>query len=189
MKITTAVTATVLGFLFTMHASAQTTPDAALDTFYQAAAAADAGAVITLLAPDAVFLGVDGAARLEGQALRDAISADFASGKNGAYRSSGREIRQSSDGSVAWFDEALENDQLGRGRASGVLVRSGGSWKIAQYDLSLPLPTSTEVTPVAASGTSGTAATGAAPASQEPPESKEPECRQLRHKTLKKSKC
>jgi hypothetical protein len=41
---------------------------------------------------------------------------------------------------VAWFDEALDTPNLGPCRGSGVLVKEGNSWKIAQYNLSVPIP-------------------------------------------------
>jgi len=41
---------------------------------------------------------------------------------------------------VAWFDEALDTPNLGPARGSGVLVRIKGVWKVAHYDLSVPIP-------------------------------------------------
>ena len=41
---------------------------------------------------------------------------------------------------VAWFDEALDTPNLGPARGSGVLVRTAETWKIAHYDLSVPIP-------------------------------------------------
>ena len=46
----------------------------------------------------------------------------------------------SADGKVAWFDEDLLSQGLGPVRGSGVLVRVGDTWKIAQYNLSVPIP-------------------------------------------------
>ena len=43
-------------------------------------------------------------------------------------------------GSVAWFDESLETMNLGPCRGTGVLVLDGNHWKIAQYNLSVPIP-------------------------------------------------
>ena len=45
-----------------------------------------------------------------------------------------------SDGRTAFFDELLDNDALGETRGSGVLVREGGVWRVAQYNLSIPIP-------------------------------------------------
>jgi len=38
------------------------------------------------------------------------------------------------------FDEALDNDMLGRCRSSGVLVMEREALKLAQYNLSVPIP-------------------------------------------------
>jgi len=44
------------------------------------------------------------------------------------------------DGTTAWFDEILWNDSYGTCRGTGVLVLSGGVWRIAQYNLTIPIP-------------------------------------------------
>ena len=51
-----------------------------------------------------------------------------------------RHLSFSPDDSVAWFDEKLDTPKLGPSRGSGVLVKGGGEWKIAHYDLSVPIP-------------------------------------------------
>jgi SnoaL-like domain len=132
----------VCGLLLALAANvqAQDSPDATLDALHKAGAEGNQTAFTALLAEDVIFLGMDGADRLEGPAVRTFISERFARGNAWAYGSSQREIRLAGDGSVAWFDEALENDQLGRGRGTGVLIQEGESWKVAQYNLTLALP-------------------------------------------------
>jgi hypothetical protein len=44
------------------------------------------------------------------------------------------------DGVVAWFDEDLLGDRVGPTRGAGVLVRMGGRWLLATYDLSITIP-------------------------------------------------
>src|SRR6185436_17504936 len=51
-----------------------------------------------------------------------------------------RAITVSAEGKRAWFDEDLETEKLGPARGSGVLIKEQGRWKIAQYDLSIPIP-------------------------------------------------
>ena len=41
---------------------------------------------------------------------------------------------------IAWFDERLENAKIGVCRGTGVLLRTADGWKIAQYNLSVPVP-------------------------------------------------
>ena len=46
----------------------------------------------------------------------------------------------STEGTVAWFDEALHNEKYGECRGTGVLRRHEGRWKIVQYNLTFPVP-------------------------------------------------
>lgn len=180
MNIYSSTVTLLLGILFTVQALADASPEAALETLQQAGADANETVFVAALAADAVFLGVGDGTRLQGQALRNFISESFASGNAWGYRSSERDVRLSADGTVAWFDESLEHDQLGRGRGSGVLIQSGGVWQVAQYDLTVPLPGTAVV-----SGTEMPSAV--TPVVTEPP--RKPECRKARHKTNKKATC
>lgn len=180
MNTYSSIGTVLLGVLFTVQANADASPGAALETLQQAGADANEAHFVAVLAPDAVFLGVGDGKRLQGQALRNFISESFASGNTWGYRSSERVVRLSADGTVAWFDESLEHDQLGRGRGSGVLIQSGGVWQVAQYDLTVSLPGTTAVS-------AAESPAAVAPAVTEPP--RKPECRKARHKTNKKATC
>jgi hypothetical protein len=180
MKTTATIGALLLSLTVTAHAYAETSPAATLDAFHRAAADANQSAFIAQLAADAVLLGVEEGARLQGQSLRDYVSDRFTNSNTWTYRGSNREIQLSADGSVAWFDESLQHEQLGAGRASGVLIANGGDWKIAQFNLTVPLRGAAVVSPASTSGAAVSTAT-AAP--------QKPECKQLRHKTNKKSSC
>lgn len=184
MKITAMIGALLLGLAIAAQAHADTSPAATLDAFYAASAGADQSAFIAQLTEDAVLLGVDGGARLQGQSLRDYVSKSLGSesasnGNTWDYYSSDRQIRLSADGTVAWFDESLQHAQLGAGRASGVLVANGGNWKIAQYNRTVPLPGVVVASPA------GAAAAAVVPA----PAPKKSGCMQLRHKTNTKGDC
>lgn len=111
-----------------------------LDDFHQAAAQADTGRYFAAMTDDVVFLGTDGSERWQGQAFRDFVQPLFAAGRGWNYRSVNRHIIIANDGQTAWFDESLQNEKLGLCRGSGVLVKSGEDWKIAQYNLSVPVP-------------------------------------------------
>lgn len=181
MKYVSMVGALLFGLSVTLLALADATPDAALDALHQAGADANAAAFEALLAEDVVFLGVGGTGRLEGQAARAYFSEYLTQGNAWAYSSSLRETRVSADGSVAWFDEMLEHGQLGPGRATGVLVRSGEGWKVAQYNLTVPV--SGGATLPGAVNSSGAAAV-------QPVELQEKErCKKARHKTNTRAKC
>lgn len=114
--------------------------DSVLNSFHRAAAAADYDRYRSLMAADIVFLGTDASERWQGQAFADFARPHFDSGRGWAYRPRDRRISIAGDGKVAWFDEMLSHDTLGTCRGSGVLVRESGQWKVAQYNLSVPIP-------------------------------------------------
>ena len=190
---------------------------ATLDNFHQAAARADMSTYFQTMTDDMVFLGTDGSERWQGQEFRDFVSSQFSTGRGWDYRPLERNVILAADGKTAWFDETLQNDALGLCRGSGVLVKSSGGWKIAQYNLNLPIPNALVygvVADIAAADTAAAAGTApgsvadttvlaepeAAAAITEPIAVKEtitqqeapPEpdtCRQKRFKTNRKASC
>ncbi|HET9451728.1 MAG TPA: nuclear transport factor 2 family protein [Aggregicoccus sp.] len=113
---------------------------AVLEDWHAAAAAADEARYFAHFTRDAVFLGTDGTERWTRDQLRTWAKPFFARGKAWSFRALSRNVAFSKDGQVAWFDEALDTPNLGPARGSGVLVREGGRWRIAQYNLSVPIP-------------------------------------------------
>jgi ketosteroid isomerase-like protein len=111
-----------------------------LDDFHDAAACADGRRYFAHFAPEGVFLGTDGAERWDVAAFRAYAHPHFAQGKGWSYRATERNITLAPDGDVAWFDEALTNDSYGPCRGTGVLRRIDGAWKVAQYNLTIPIP-------------------------------------------------
>lgn len=53
-------------------------------------------------------------------------------------RSRGRS--SSRRGEIAWFDEQLSSAAYGKCRGTGVLRRIDRRWRIAQYNLTIPIP-------------------------------------------------
>lgn len=113
---------------------------AVVDDWHAAAAAADEERYFGHLTDDAVFLGTDATERWTKAEFRVWAHPHFAKGKAWSFASVRRSVSFSPDGSVAWFDEDLATPNLGPARGSGVLVRRGDAWKIAQYNLSVPIP-------------------------------------------------
>lgn len=130
--------------LITLLAAAPRPPEvevaAVLDDWHQAAARADEARYFAHFTPDAVFLGTDATERWTRDAFQKWARPYFARGKAWSFRAVERHVALSADGKVAWFDEALETPNLGPARGSGVLVRQGRTWRIAQYNLSVPIP-------------------------------------------------
>jgi hypothetical protein len=111
-----------------------------LDGFHAAAAAADEEKYFAALAPGAIFLGTDATERWTKDEFRQFAHPYFARGKAWTYKATARWISFAPDRQVAWFDELLESPHLGTCRGSGVLVSVAGTWKIMQYNLSIPIP-------------------------------------------------
>ena len=128
------------GLASTPEASSEAAVAAVLDDWHAAAAAADEARYFAHFAPDAVFLGTDAMERWSVEEFRRYAHPYFAKGKAWSFKAVERHISFSPDHSVAWFDERLDTPNLGPARGSGVLVRAAGSWRIAHYDLSVPIP-------------------------------------------------
>jgi uncharacterized protein (TIGR02246 family) len=111
-----------------------------IDAWHASAAAADEEKYFSYFAPDAVFLGTDATERWTRDEFRAWAHPYFAKGKAWSFKSVARSISIAPDRTVAWFDEALETPNLGPCRGSGVVVATEGGWKIAQYNLSIPIP-------------------------------------------------
>lgn len=116
-------------------------PEQTLDALHAAAARADGKAYFALFEPHAVFLGTDATERWTLEQFRAYAEPHFAKGQGWTYTPSDRNVRLSNDGRTAWFDERVTNAKYGECRGTGVLVRgSDGGWRIAQYNLSKPVP-------------------------------------------------
>jgi hypothetical protein len=113
---------------------------ALLDDWHQAAAVADEARYFGYFAPNGVYMGTDPAERWTVAEFRAWAKPRFQSKKTWTFKARDRHIEFSADGKTAWFDEMLNTLDLGVARGSGVLVLLGGTWKIAQYNLSVPIP-------------------------------------------------
>lgn len=113
---------------------------ATLDALHEAASEANFDGYFSLYADEAVFLGTDATERWTREEFMDYTKARFDTGTGWTYHMLERHIAIAPGGRTAWFDERLENANLGETRGSGVLVMEGGGWKIAQYNLTIPIP-------------------------------------------------
>ena len=111
-----------------------------LKSFHKAAANSDSQAYFNLLTADAVFLGTDATERWEKPAFKAFVEPYFSKGSGWTYTPIEQNISISQDGETAFFDELLLNENYGQCRGSGMLRLTAQGWKIAQYNLSIPLP-------------------------------------------------
>ena len=111
-----------------------------LDDFHDAAAQADFDRYFGHFSQDGVFLGTDGMERWTVADFKAYARPFFEPGGGWTYRPRNRHVSFTPAGRTAFFDEMLDNDGLGEARGSGVVVREDGRWKVAQYNLSIPIP-------------------------------------------------
>jgi ketosteroid isomerase-like protein len=111
-----------------------------VDDWHHAAAAADESKYFGYVAPEFVFLGTDATERWDLAGFRAFAHPYFAAGKAWTFVPRDRHVVIAGDGNTAWFDELLDSASYGVCRGSGVLRNVGGEWKIAQYNLSIPIP-------------------------------------------------
>jgi len=111
-----------------------------LDKLHQAASDHDADTYFSLYTQDAVFLGTDATERWNMETMKKWAIPYFKSGKGWTYVKLKRFINVSANQKTAWFDETLMNEKYLDCRGSGVLVKDETGWKIAQYNLTFPIP-------------------------------------------------
>lgn len=111
-----------------------------LDQLHAAASAADSKRYWSCFAPNAVFLGTDASERWTLEQFKAYAEPIFATGRGWTYVKIRRTVNVQNHETV-WFDEMLQNAKYGTCRGSGVVVRcDDGAWRIAQYNLSVPIP-------------------------------------------------
>jgi phosphohistidine phosphatase SixA/ketosteroid isomerase-like protein len=111
-----------------------------LDDFHRAAAEADEARYFGHFTPDGVFLGTDPTERWTVDAFRRWARPYFARESAWTFVPRDRHVTVAPDGTCAWFDEVAESRHYGACRGTGVLRKIDGRWKIAQYNLTLPIP-------------------------------------------------
>jgi ketosteroid isomerase-like protein len=114
--------------------------DAVLDEFHAAAAAADEERYFATLDSDAIFLGTGPGERWQGEDFRTFVHGYFSRGVGWSYAPSNRSVDLSPEGTTAWFDETVANEHYGDCRGSGILRNTESGWRIAQYNLTIPVP-------------------------------------------------
>ncbi len=113
---------------------------AALDDFHDAAAKGDEQRYFERFAPEGVFLGTDATERWTLAEFRAFALPYFERPSAWIYVPQQRHVQLAPGGEVAWFDESLWHDRLGECRGSGALRRIDGEWRVAQYNLTVPVP-------------------------------------------------
>lgn len=113
---------------------------AVLDALHDAASKADGERYFALFDPAAVFFGTAPEERWTVDEFRAFADPYFDAGRGWTYRKVSRHVFLAAGGDTAWFDEELANDNYGRCRGTGVLVKVADGWRIVQYNLTIPIP-------------------------------------------------
>lgn len=112
-----------------------------LDEWHNAAEEANFEGYFSYFASDsAIFMGTDATERWTISEFKPWAKPYFDRGKAWNFTPVERHVYFSDNGQIAWFDESLDTPNLGPARGSGVLKFKNGQWKIAHYNLSIPIP-------------------------------------------------
>lgn len=112
-----------------------------LDDWHLAASEAEFERYFNHFAGDsAIFMGTDATERWTVPEFKSYAKPHFDEGDAWDFTPVERHVYISDDGRTAWFDESLDTPNLGPTRGTGVLTLKNGDWKIAHYNLSIPIP-------------------------------------------------
>lgn len=110
--------------------------DALVDQWHLDATKANFDDYFGWMSDDFVFLGTAPGERWSKEEFAKFSKPYFDKGKAWDFKASNRKWNFSSNGKIAWFDEDLDTWMKGC-RGSGILVKKGGKWKIAYYNLTV----------------------------------------------------
>jgi len=122
-------------------ASFQKDVETVMDDWHNAAAEADFDRYFGDFADSSsIFMGTDATERWTVSEFKAYSKPYFDQGRAWNFTPVIRNVYISENGETAWFDEELSTPNLGPSRGTGVLVLQEGGWKIAHYNLTVPIP-------------------------------------------------
>ncbi len=110
-----------------------------LNNWHLAASKADENIFFSSMASNGIYIGTDATERWTRDEMQIWSKKYFDRESAWDFKPIERKINFSSDRKTAWFNETL-NTWMGVCRGSGILIKSGESWKIQQYHLSVTVP-------------------------------------------------
>lgn len=110
-----------------------------LDNWHLDAAETNFENYFAAMSPESVFVGTDAAEVWKVQDFKKFSKPYFDKGSAWDFKSIDRNVHVDSSGNIAWFDEVLDT-WMGVCRGSGVLKKTGKTWKIEHYVLSITVP-------------------------------------------------
>lgn len=93
------------------------------------------------MAPDGVYIGTDRSELWQRDAFRE-WGRKYFEGRQAAwvFHPTRRNVYATPDGTLIWFDELLDTENMGHCMASGVIRRTAAGFEIVHYQLSLAVP-------------------------------------------------
>jgi hypothetical protein len=134
------LTAILLFFTSLTYAAERDDISHFLDGFHQAAAESDFDGYFSRFTVDGTFLGTDASERWSVEQFKQYAKPAFDKGKGWSYENLERNVVIATGGKIAWFDEIMFNQGLGKCRGTGVLIKRDGQWKLATYSLTMLIP-------------------------------------------------
>lgn len=110
-----------------------------IDAWHHAAAVGDSATFFGLMTEDAVYLGTDLSERWDRTSMARDLGKYFRGRKAWHFEPFDRHYYDLKDKNKVMFDESLKT-WMGPCRATGVLARVNGKWRIAYYNLSVAVP-------------------------------------------------
>ncbi|MDR6299513.1 nuclear transport factor 2 family protein [Mesonia maritima] len=110
-----------------------------LENWHNAAAEANFEEYFSYFTKDAIFIGTDPTEYWSIEAFKNFSKPYFDKGKAWSFTAIDRNIYNSKNAKIVWFDELLQT-QMGLCRGSGILKLVNGNWMIAHYVLSISIP-------------------------------------------------
>lgn len=110
-----------------------------LDAWHKSASEARFDSYFKAMSKTSVFIGTDASENWSKKDFKAFSKPFFDRGKAWDFKSVERNVYISAEGNIAWFDELLDT-WMGICRGSGVLRKTGDTWQIEQYVLSVSIP-------------------------------------------------
>ena len=110
-----------------------------INNWHLAATNTDSNVFFGFMDTDCIYIGTDKSERWTKSEFENFAKPYFDKGKAWDFKPIEREIYFSKNKKLAWFNETL-NTWMGVCRASGVLAKKSGKWKLKHYHLSVTVP-------------------------------------------------
>lgn len=126
---------------FTTEETPEQSANRILNEWHHAAAEANFDSYFSYFSgDDAIFMGTDATEKWTVAEFKTWAKPYFDKGTAWTVIPESRSVYFNENNTVAWFDEVLNTPHMGECRGTGILLLKDGEWKIAHYNLTVPIP-------------------------------------------------